>query len=129
VIEHLRYPLKIGREINRVLKPGGVIYLETPNWTSVLVPSFGFRRDQHSPFNFYDDHTHVKPWTKHGLYEFLVQSCGLSVHKVGTVRNLFRLPKNTFDIFLGFITGNRHKIISAFWNIYGWCIYAIAVKK
>lgn len=74
VIEHLRYPLKIGTEINRVLKRGGSVYIETPNWTSILVPSFGFHREQHNPFNFFDDHTHIKPWTKHGLFEFLNQN-------------------------------------------------------
>jgi ubiquinone/menaquinone biosynthesis C-methylase UbiE len=129
VIEHLRYPLKIGKAINRVLKRGGALYIETPQWTSILVPSLGFHREQHNPFNFYDDHTHTKPWTKHGLYEFLSQSSGLNVYKVGTVRNYFRIPKNIFDILLGFMTGNRHKVISSFWNVYGWCIYGIGIKK
>lgn len=110
------------------MKRGGAIYLETPNWTSTLVPSFGFHREQHSPFNFYDDHTHTKPWTKHSLYEFLSQSCELKVYSVGTVRNIFRIPKNIYDIVLSIGSGNRNKLISAFWNIYGWCIYGIGIK-
>jgi len=51
------------------------------------------------------------------------------VHKVGTVRNIFRIPQNISDILIGFITGRRHKIISSFWNVYGWCVYGIEIKK
>ncbi len=36
VIEHLRFPLKTAREISRVLKPGGLIYLSTPSRWSPL---------------------------------------------------------------------------------------------
>lgn len=63
VLEHLAQPLKLASEMARVLKKGGIIYIETPNWTSLWIPSFGFRRAQGGPFNFYDDPTHLKPWS------------------------------------------------------------------
>src|ERR1700690_3621026 len=63
VIEHLRNPFSLGKEIYRVLRPGGIIYVETPNWTSMLVPSFRFKPGQHNPFNFFDDPTHIRPYT------------------------------------------------------------------
>jgi len=128
VIEHLKYPLRLGSEINRVMKKGGMIYVETPNWTTMFVPSFGFKREQHTPFNFFDDPTHLRPWTKHSLFEFLFQSCNLRVKEVGTVRNWLRIPFDLIIILLGFIKGNRGYITSAFWNLYGWCIYGIGVK-
>ena len=128
VIEHLRAPLALGPEVRRVMKPGGAIYVETPNWTTVLVPSFSIRREQHSPFNFYDDPTHVKPWTRHGLFEFLFQGCQLNVTKVGTTRNWARLPFDLLLVVHGLLTGNRRQTVSSFWNIYGWCIYAVATK-
>ena len=128
VIEHLNNPLDLGSEINRVLKKGGRIYVEAPNWSSILVPSFGFNRNQHNPFNFYDDPTHVKPWTKHGIYEFLSDYCKLKVSKVGIVRNFVKLFLDPFIIIIGLFTGNRRRIISSFWNIYGWCVYGIGVK-
>ncbi len=129
VIEHLKSPLSIGPEINRVLKENGKIYLETPNWTTMFVPSFGIHREQHIPFNFFDDPTHFKPWTKHGIFEFLLQSCNLKVKKVGTVRNWLRIPLDFFMIPLGILVGNRGMVISSFWNIFGWCIYGIGVKN
>jgi len=128
VIEHLRSPLKLGKEFNRVMKEQAKIYIETPNWTTVLVPSFAFHREQHNPFNFYDDPTHFKPWSKHGLFEFILQSCGLRVVKVGTVRNWLRVPFNLYFILVGLLTGRRSYIVSSFWNLYGWCIYGIGVK-
>ena len=128
VLEHLNNPLSLGNEINRILKKGGRIYVEAPNWSSILVPSFGFHREQHNPFNFYDDPTHIKPWTKHGIYEFLSENCKLKVEKVGIVRNWIRIPLDLFIIIFGFISGNRKRIISSFWNIYGWCVFGIGEK-
>ena len=128
VLEHLSNPLSLGNEINRILKKGGRIYIEAPNWSSILVPSFGFHREQHNPFNFYDDPTHIKPWTKHGIYEFLSENCKLKVQKVGIVRNWIRIPLDLFIIIFGFISRNRKRIISSFWNIYGWCVFGIGEK-
>lgn len=129
VIEHLKSPMLLGKEINRVLKKGGRIYIETPNWTTMFVPSFGFHREQHNPFNFFDDPTHIKPWSKHSIYEFLLQGCHLDVQKIGNTRNWFRIPLDVIFVILGIFQGNRDKIISSFWNIYGWCIYGIGTKK
>ena len=79
-------------------------------------------------FNFYDDPTHIKPWTKHGIYEFLSANCKLNVKKVGIVRNWIKVPLDLIIITGGFLTGNRRRIISSFWNIYGWCVYGIGEK-
>ena len=129
VIEHLQSPFELGKEISRVLKKQGQIYVETPNWTSVLVPSFGFRRKQHSPFNFYDDPSHVKPWSKHGLFEFLSQGCNCRTSRIGNTRNWIEVPLDFLIIPFGLLTGSRPLVVSSIWNLYGWCIYAIGVKE
>lgn len=129
VIEHLRNPFPVGREIHRVLRPGGVMYVETPNWTSMLVPSFRFKAGQHNPFNFFDDPTHTRPYTKQSLFEFLQGACRLRVERVATVRNWPRIPWDCLKIVYGLASGNREKIINAFWNIYGWCICGVGVKE
>ena len=54
VIEHIQDPDNIFIEIKRVLKPGGLLYVRTPNW-------------QMCHQDFYDDPTHVKPYTPKGL--------------------------------------------------------------
>lgn len=128
VIEHLRQPLNLGSEIHRILNDGGVIYIEAPNWISMLVPSFGFKREQHNPFNFFDDPTHLRCWSKHSLFEFISQTCKLQVTTIGTVRNKAKILFDPFMIFLGLVTGKRHRLISGIWNIVGWSIYGIGVK-
>lgn len=128
VIEHLHRPLDLAPELCRVLRRGGLMYTEAPNWVSAAIPSFGFHRDQHGAFNFYDDPTHVHPWSKQGLYEFTTCSCGLETLKVGTVRNWFRIPLDIPRCAAGLHKARRDRVISAAANAVGWSIYAIGRK-
>lgn len=54
VIEHIKNPDNIFKEIIRVLKINGLLFVRTPNWTM-----------DHK--NFYNDPTHVKPYTPTSL--------------------------------------------------------------
>ncbi len=62
LIEHLRSPTCMLREALRVLKPGGVLILVTPNWR------FSYKR-------FFDDPTHVHPYSDTSI-GFLLRSVG-----------------------------------------------------
>lgn len=66
VIEHLQSPESFISEVYRCLKPGGVVYLSTPN----------FQMDWK---NFYNDPTHVRPYTPVSLELLLKLSGFLSV--------------------------------------------------
>ena len=61
VIEHVFNTEHFLKESNRVLKPGGVLIVLTPDWKSQ------FR-------SFYDDYTHIKPFTKKGLRAAISQN-------------------------------------------------------
>ena len=54
VIEHLSNPIKFLAECFRVLSPGGILYVTTPNW-------------QMDYLNFYNDYSHVSPFTPSSL--------------------------------------------------------------
>ena len=54
VIEHVENWEQFLSEIHRVLKPGGSIVVMTPNWSS-------------QGSNFYDDPTHLRPYTARTL--------------------------------------------------------------
>jgi SAM-dependent methyltransferase len=64
VIEHLHSPENVLLEVMRVLKSGGAFILVTPNWR------FSYR-------NFYDDPTHVRPYTEKSI-RFLLNSYGFA---------------------------------------------------
>ncbi len=59
VIEHLDSPEKMLSECYRVLKPGGVIVIRTPDWNA-------FHK------NFFDDFTHKRPFSRVGLQSLLM---------------------------------------------------------
>ena len=125
----MKQPFDIAPEISRVLARGGRIYVEAPNWTSLFVPSFGFYRRQKGPLNFYDDPTHLKPWSEQGIFNFIHQGCRLKVTKAGVVRNIPKLLFNPFILILELLTGKRSYVLSAIWNIVGWAVFAIGYKE
>ena len=59
VIEHIENPDNFLSEIFRVLKPGGIVYISTPNW-------------YYSYKEFYNDPTHVKPYNPATLVRILL---------------------------------------------------------
>ena len=77
LVEHLPFEvlIKMLDEIERVLKPGGLVILETPNPENFMVGSY----------SFYADPTHRNPIPSETL-EFLLQSRGFTDTKVWKLR-------------------------------------------
>ena len=65
VIEHLENPENILKEIHRVLEPGGILIINTPNW------KLDYK-------NFYNDPTHEHPYTPESL-SMLVKMFGFRI--------------------------------------------------
>lgn len=69
VVEHVSRPLPLVDEAFRVLKPGGVLYLECPSERSLWIPSMPFKFGEFRSLNFFDDPTHVgRPHSPQSLY-------------------------------------------------------------
>ncbi len=73
-IEHLRNPLDFIYEAYRVLKPGGMLITLTPDW------EVQYRK-------FYDDYTHVSPFTSISLSE-IQEAAGFQNINVSKFRQL-----------------------------------------
>lgn len=128
VFEHLYSTDLILQEIRRVLSDNGRIYVETPSLNSLRVPSFGLWRDQDVPFNFYDDPTHIKPFSKTGLLIILKRS-GFTKITVAAARNPWSLLLSPYIFLRGLVTKDRPLLTLAVWEITGWCIYAVAYNS
>ncbi len=75
VIEHVLNTDHFLNESKRMLKEGGKIIVMCPAWET-------------QSKNFYDDYTHVRPFTTHGL-EAALRACGF---KEVEVSNFYQLP-------------------------------------
>ncbi len=63
VVEHLLYPTALVQGIQRILKPGGRAFIETPNWTRLFVPF--------SNLWFWADYTHIRPFARSSMHRLL----------------------------------------------------------
>lgn len=94
VLEHSRDPYAIVAEIARVCAPRGLVYLETPSGRAASFP-FG---------TFWDDATHVRPYSPAALAQML-EAQGLTVvargHKYSWAAAVFGLPYMVLGTLLG----------------------------
>ena len=86
LIEHLRTTTNLWREIARVLKPGGRVYVETPGEESVGTPSAPGGLRGKVTLNFFDDPTHLLPVPIETMIESARKN-GLEPAKTGRSRN------------------------------------------
>ena len=73
LIEHLRDPSNFLSESYRILKPGGIFFISTPNW------QYCFR-------DFFNDPTHIHPYTPISLKQVLEFSSFINIKIVPNLR-------------------------------------------
>ena len=73
VLEHVFDGIGFGTELLRILKPGGLLWIETPSELGCQAVSTDDPQDQ-SFHSFWDDPTHIRPWTPGALYRLAI-SC------------------------------------------------------
>jgi CMP-N-acetylneuraminic acid synthetase/2-polyprenyl-3-methyl-5-hydroxy-6-metoxy-1,4-benzoquinol methylase len=75
VLEHLSNPIEILDIIKKILKPGGIVLIGTPNFGSACSLRYGKK------FRMLHDETHISLFSDIKLCE-LINDLGMSVHKV-----------------------------------------------
>jgi SAM-dependent methyltransferase len=129
ILEHVRSPVSLINETCRVLRPGGIIYLETPSVRSMFVPDMRFMNEQYAAVNYFDDFTHVgRPQTIHSLFHLLNRN-GFDVVEVEYARPQRWIRIGVINLLRGLRHKNRNIFSSGIWHLVGWSIYGIARKN
>jgi SAM-dependent methyltransferase len=123
VVEHLRTMTNLWREIGRLLKPGGRVYIETPGLQSLTTPSPPTRLRGKITLNFYDDPTHIQPVSIVSLAG-AARDAGLIVNRTGRSRNW--LFAAAYPVLLLLRPTRKRYVAKLHWL--GWSAYLIAEK-
>jgi len=121
VIEHLINGDEVIEGLAPKLKKGGIIYIEFPSLSSITLPS------KKGTLNFFDDSTHCRLYSLVEIYNLLMKN-DFEILKGGTRRDLINILLIPYNIIRskrtkGFVAG------SVFWDLLGFCTYALAIKK
>jgi len=127
IIEHLHYSVKALQEVRRVVKKGGLIYCEAPSLASLLIPSISLGLPKVGTMNFYDDPTHIRPYSKVALTRLLEMS-GFKVLKTGTHRNWLKVLASPGGVIIALVSRDRNLLASFMWDIFGFANFAVATK-
>lgn len=130
LIEHIPVPERgnVLEEVKRILKPGGIFYIESPSNRSLWIPSFLTGIDSvNCPNNFWDDYSHIAPVSRAGLFYFL-KDHGYEVIKVGFFRNLIFLCCSPAMILFGFLLRNRMLYTIGIQHLFGFACFAVGRK-
>ncbi len=129
ILEHLSLSRAQGilREVYRVLKWGGIVYCEVPSIMSIFMPSISIGLKKEGTINFYDDPTHIRPYSKIALWHLLTSS-SFKVMRLGTVRNWLKVLVAPIGIILAFVMRDRNMLASFLWDIFGFSNFAVAIK-
>jgi SAM-dependent methyltransferase len=134
VLEHLLYPLNTVTELQRIVKPGGRVYIEGPSTRALFLPSLSFLKSSGpakaigDDLNFFDNFTHVRPLSKRSLHMFL-EMAGCEAQRLGYVRNPFKTLLGPLMVLSGLLTLRRRWVCIGLWEMAGWSVYAVGRKK
>jgi 2-polyprenyl-3-methyl-5-hydroxy-6-metoxy-1,4-benzoquinol methylase len=123
VVEHLNTMASLWREIARLLKPGGRVYVETPGPESVTTPSPPTSLRGKITLNFYDDPTHIEPVAPETLMK-AASASGLTATNTGRSRNL--LFAAAYPVLSILSRSRKRYVAELHWT--GWSVYVIAEK-
>jgi SAM-dependent methyltransferase len=124
VFEHINDPQTTLSELKRILKPGGRLFIETPNQRSL----WGRRGGRFGgTVHFDDDPTHRRPYSAANLVQ-LCRNSGFQVITFGVSRNMLHLILAPVLLLLGIFQPQKLWFMYARNSIIGWSSYVVVQK-
>lgn len=126
VIEHLCNGEALLASLHLKLRPGGMIYVETPDIATLNYPSaIGF-------MNFYDDPTHQRIYEIRALVAEMI-CIGFIVNRFGRRRDwrrlvLFSLPMLVFNLLYS-LPVRKMPDARGLWDLFGVASFVVATRK
>lgn len=121
IIEHIANGEKLISVLVSKLKPGGIIYIETPSERSLTLPSM------YGTFNFWDDSTHKRVYTLKEM-ESVLRKNGCTILKSRIRHNLKRILLSPLSILMTLVRDKKVNA-TALWDIVGFAHYVVARKN
>jgi ubiquinone/menaquinone biosynthesis C-methylase UbiE len=115
LIEHLPDPRRAVAELRRVLKKGGLIFVEAPHWVCTFLPI---------GTNFWDDPTHLRPHSKASFAELFKD---FSVTLLETDEPIMFFLPSLYNIPQGGLTNLIRKVLS-FFGLFRIAVFLIGKK-
>lgn len=129
VIEHVTDQLGFMKEVFRVLKVGGIVYVECPSVRSMLFPSMPFKYEESRSLNYYDDPTHFgRPHSPQSLFRLFRMFDG-EVLKCDYVTQKNLRWKFPYLISKAWFTRNGAMLEEVIWKSLGFAVYGISRKQ
>ncbi|MFN8693952.1 MAG: class I SAM-dependent methyltransferase [Holosporales bacterium] len=126
VIEHVHNPIHLFSELARVCKPLGIIYIEAPSDRSLTIRSDP-KIHRHSFYSFWDDPTHIRPWTPAALYRLAISHgyIPLETRYLSSWKAKILYP---FQWVLYSLSKNGHRLTDVIWQAKGWACCCVIQK-
>jgi SAM-dependent methyltransferase len=136
VIEHVGNADRVLAEIHRTLKPGGLLYVETPGPKSMtMIRPAWLPRTAGDTINFYDDSTHVGTAYSAPRLRDALETAGFKVVSEGPFRQLGRAGAPVYLLLMAvgalpFLPAAARTFAygAGLRNLVGWAISALAQK-
>lgn len=129
VIEHVSDAVALTREAFRVVKTGGLVYVETPSERSLWIPSMPFRFEASRSLSFYDDPTHIgRPQSPQSLYR-LLSFFGAEIVELKRIVHRDVLLKSPWLLMRALLTKDAALLELTIWRAFGFAVYAVARSR
>lgn len=127
VIEHLNQPIPALIDLVRVVKPGGLLYVECPSERS-LQPGWWAPQSMNLILSFHDDPTHGgHPWSPQGLRRAALYM-GCEPVETRYDRSLLRGVRLPLDWAYGLVAKDSDHMVTSWWQAVGWSAFAVIRK-